>query len=108
MVDNGQVTVSRGDGIDTIAGVGDLNLCVVEPFRQALADAVTRGSEIVVDFRQASFIDTAFVAALVMPAKSLYYRHNRMKVLVTDGGYPQYVLKIVGFADLMEIEVESA
>ncbi len=108
MIENGRVTASCCDGVETITGVGDLNIYVVEPFKQALADAVATGSEIVVDFLQTSFIDTAFVVALVEPAKSLLERNSRLKVLVTDGAYPQYVLKIVGFADLMEIEVEDS
>lgn len=107
MIDTEQVTSQSCDGVATVCGTGDLNLYVVEPFTRALSEAVSLGGEIVVDFRQASFIDTAFVVALVAPARALMERGSRLKVLTIEGAYPQYVLKIVGFADLMDIVAEE-
>ncbi|MDO9537726.1 MAG: STAS domain-containing protein [Thermoplasmata archaeon] len=107
MVEIEQVIVSSSDGIEKITGVGELNLYIVEPFERALSNAVTSGNDIVVDYRQASFIDTAFVAALVPPALAMLERGRRLKVLVTEGEYPQYVLKTVCFGDLMDIVAEE-
>lgn len=108
MVNEGRVTTSRSDGVETISGKGELTLYVVEQFKQALFDAVASGNEIVVDFRQTSYIDTAFVAALVTPAKARLEQASRLKVLVTEGSHPQYVLKISGFPDLMDIVAEKS
>lgn len=102
-----QITAFNNDGVETITGVGELDLRFGEQFRQALSDAVASGHEIVVDLRQASYIDTAIVAALVPPAKAMLERGGRLKVLVTSGGYPNYVLKTVRFADIMEIVAEE-
>jgi anti-anti-sigma factor len=104
MIDTERVTASSDNGIETISGVGELDLYCAEQFRQALADAVASGNEIVVDFRKVSFIDTAIVAALVSPAKALMARGRMLKVVLVSGEYPQYVLKTVGFTDLMDIE----
>ena len=107
MVDTERVIASSGEGIETITGVGEMDLYCAEQFRQALADAVASGNEIVVDFRQVAYIDTAIVDALVSPAKAMLERGRRLKVLVIDEAYPQHVLKTVGFADLMDILVEE-
>jgi len=108
MIDTERVTASSIDGVETITGTGELNLYFVDEFKQALSDAVASGNEIVVDFRQASYLDTAFIAALIAPAKALLGRGRRLKALVTEGEYPQYVLKVVGFKDLMDIVAEEA
>lgn len=107
MVEIERVTASSAEGVETIAGAGELNLYFADQFKQALADAVATGNEIVVDLRKATFIDTAIIAALIQPAKKMLERGSRLKALVTDGRYPQYVLKTVGFADLMDIVAEA-
>jgi anti-anti-sigma factor len=107
MAEMERVTASSSDGVETIVGEGELTLYFAEQFKQALADAVATGNEIVVDLRKATFIDTAIVAALIQPAKKMLERGTRLKALVTDDGYPQYVLRIVGFADLMDIVAEA-
>jgi anti-anti-sigma factor len=108
MAEKGRITTSECEGSHAVTGEGDLDLYVVEHFQQALSDAVASGQEIVVDLRSSSYMDTAIIAALVPPAKARLAQGSRLKVLVTEGAYPQYVLKITGFADLMDIEVDPA
>lgn len=59
------------------------------------------------DLRDVSYVDTSIIAALVLPAKAMMKRGTRLKVLVTEGAYPQYVLNTVGFKDLMDIVAEA-
>jgi anti-anti-sigma factor len=107
MVDTEKVTAFSHDGVETVCGAGELDLYVVDKFKEALSKASETGNRIQVDFRQASFIDTAFVVALVAPAKKMLERGGRLKVLVVKGAYPQYVLRVVGFAEIMDVVAEE-
>lgn len=107
MADIERVTASSGDGTTTVIGKGSLDLYVAEQFKQAISEAVASGKEVIVDIRQASFIDTAIVVALAVPAKKMLERGSRLRVIVADGAHPQYVLNIVGFTDIMDIVAEQ-
>jgi len=104
MDDEGRVTASRADGVATVIGEGDLTLFNAEQFIGALDEAIASGDAVTVDIRNATYIDSAIIAALIGPAKTLIDRGARLNVLVTEGAHPQYVLNLVGFKTLMDIQ----
>jgi len=104
MTDEGRIIASSSDGVATIAGEGDLTLFTAEVFIRALEEAIASGGGVTVDFRNASYIDSAIIAALIGPARILLDQGSRLNVIVTEGAHPQYVLNLVGFKSLMNIE----
>jgi anti-anti-sigma regulatory factor len=67
-----------------------------------------RGSNtLTIDFRPAEYIDSAILQALVEMYSALSRRNGRIRILVVEGGHPEYALKTVGFDTLMEINSES-
>jgi len=61
---------------------------------------------VVVDFREAYFIDTAILAYLAQSAKMLRHRGKRLRVIVRKGSHPERVLNLSSFGQLMEIDSE--
>ncbi|MBI2843344.1 MAG: STAS domain-containing protein [Armatimonadetes bacterium] len=87
----------------TIRGNGELDLAVADEFKSALQTAVASGRQVTVDFRGAHFIDSAILAALAINGKAMFDRGDRLKVLVSEGTHPEYVLEMVGFSEFMQI-----
>lgn len=87
----------------TITGTGELDLGIGREFDAALAGAVASGRPVTVDLAGATFVDSAILQSLAIHGKTLRDRGERLAVIVTSGGYPEYVLKVVGFGCLMDI-----
>jgi anti-anti-sigma factor len=102
------IKTAMDDGTMVITCVGELDLYVGKEFDKALADAVATGQPVTVDFLSADFIDSAILHSLAKHGKTMSDRGDRIKVMVTPGSHPEYVLETVGFRALMDIEsVES-
>lgn len=93
-------------GTATVKGFGDMDLRIAPTYSQQLREAVSTGREVVADLREASYIDTAMLVALIAPARTLLREGRRLKVLVAASGQPEYALRTVGFGDLLEICAE--
>jgi anti-anti-sigma factor len=92
----------------TVTCTGDLDLHIADKLRIAL-DEARESKSATVDFRSVSYIDTAIAAVLIGAARTLRNTDHPLKVIVTNGSHPQYVLRIMGLAALMDVEVvESA
>jgi anti-anti-sigma factor len=87
----------------TVTCSGDLDLHVADRLQGALEDAKESGL-VTADFRSVTYIDTAIAAVLISTAKTLQHTEHRLKVIVAEGSHPQYVLRIMGLAALMDIE----
>jgi anti-anti-sigma regulatory factor len=106
MIDIAEVrTIEDGQTI-TVIGSGELDLSNAGVFSEALESAVRRGGEAVVDLTAAVFIDTAILACLAKYGTEMLDDDRRLKVRVVGGSHPQYVLKTVGFGELMDIETQ--
>ena len=99
------ITVLDSEDAATVVGAGELDLHNGDKFRAALKQADASGKNVVVDLRNANYIDTAILALLVMGSKDAMVHEKTLRVLIAQGSHPQYVLKTVGFADIMEIVV---
>jgi anti-anti-sigma factor len=102
------VKVERGEGAATIAGGGSLDFMNSGEFRDELRQATAELDSVVVDFREAYFIDTAILAYLAQAAKTLRQRDKRLRVIVRKGSHPERVLYLSSFGQLMDIESEPA
>jgi anti-anti-sigma factor len=87
----------------TVRCSGDLDLHVADKLQSALEEARDSISA-AVDLQSVSYIDTAIAAVLISAARKLQNTDHRLKIIVADGSHPQYVLRIMGLAALMDIE----
>lgn len=108
MTHSEKITTSRNNGAITISGGGELDLRSADEFKAALKEATDTESPVVVDFTSTTYIDTAILAALVVAARTTMQGSRRIRVLVAEGSHPQYVIKTMGLAGLMDIEVGSS
>jgi anti-anti-sigma factor len=105
MTDSSSITVSRESETTTVTGAGSLDLRTAGDLQHALKGVTDSEDLLVVDFQAVSYVDTAIVAALVVAAKTLSRKNRRVKLLVTDGSHPQYVLNIMGLDTLIDMVV---
>lgn len=87
----------------TVTCSGDLDLHIADRLQGAFEEAKESGL-VTADFRSVTYMDTAIAAVLISTAKTLQHSEHRLRVVVTDGSHPQYVLRIMGLAALMDIE----
>jgi len=104
MISTRSIEASAENGALTVTCSGDLDLHVAEKLQSALEEA-RESKSATVDFRAVSYIDTAIAAVLISTARTLQNTDHRLKVIATNGSHPQYVLRIMGLAALMDIEV---
>jgi len=102
-----EITISAEGSTVTIKGAGSLDLTNAQRFREGLVSASASAEEVVVDLRSAVFIDTAILEYIARGAKTMLDRGKQLKVLVRDNSHPQYVLKTVGFEELMDIRADA-
>lgn len=100
------VSVTDHDGAVTVTGGGELNFINAKEFGEGLAQAADTADSVTVDLRPAVFIDTQIVQDLGKAAVALLKRGKRLRVAITGTAYPLRVLKISGYEQLMDIEVE--
>ena len=96
------VTMSESETAVTIVGSGELDVHNQDELREALDSAAATGKTVRIDLRSASYIDTAIVAHIGSAARTVREDGRTLCVLVQDGSHPQYVLRAVGFSELME------
>jgi anti-anti-sigma factor len=99
------ITVSHDETSTTVSGAGEMDLTNATEFSEALDEAMSGGGKVIVDLREAVFIDTAILACLARCGKMLLDAGDRLTVTVVSGSHPEYVLKTVGFAEMMDIEI---
>jgi anti-anti-sigma regulatory factor len=103
-----EVSVVR-DGLQmTIVGKGLLDLSNSGEFAHELKSALDTAEQVVVDLRYAVFIDTAVVQYLASAIVKLRQRDKRLQVRVMENSHPERVIQVLGFDQLMDIEVETA
>lgn len=100
---SGTIVVLYSDLGVIIVGRGELDLSNAEELKLALQDASKTAENLTVDIRIAEFIDTAILEYLARAATDMLRRGKRLQVLVSAGSHPLYVLKTVGFLELMDI-----
>lgn len=105
--EDAQISVSEDSGKVTITGGGTLTFFNAGEFGEKLNDASLIAENVIVDLRPAVFIDTQIVQDLGRAAVVLLNRSKRLKVTIHDGAYPLRVLRISGFEEIMDIEVEQ-
>ena len=105
MTEQAKVAISRDGDAITVVGSGSLDLYSADEFGAALKEATGSAKSVVVDFTPAYYIDTAILNCLVVAARQLLPAKGRLKVLVAEGGHPQYVLKTVRFDTIMDLVV---
>lgn len=97
------------DGSDVmVRGSGELDLSIVKELQFGLSHAVTFADSVVVDLRSAAYIDTAILGCLAMAGKAMRERNKKLKIIVAPDSHPLYVIKMVGFSGLMDVEVAPA
>ncbi len=100
------VSVVRDGDEAIISGSGTLDLTNYSEFHDGLKTAAMEAESVIVDLREAIFIDTAVVQDLARAAVTLLNKGKRLKVYVSRTAYPYRVLQISGFNEIMDIAVE--
>lgn len=98
-----EITVARDGGAATVTGAGDLDLHVGQQFDDALMTTSADADSMTVDLCRAHFIDSAILASLAKCAKLWLSRGKQLRVLVAPSSHPAYAIRIVGFADVMDV-----
>ncbi len=107
MEDTAMICV-KGDGNEvTVVGKGSLDFTNSKKFHDGLRTASQTADKVNVDLGGAEFIDTQIVQDLATAAVTLMKRDKRLNVLVREEAYPLRVLRISGFEQIMDIEVEQ-
>lgn len=92
----------------TVVASGLLDLTNSAEFARELKQASTTAERLVVDFQEAVFIDTAIVQYVASAAIAVGKRGGRLAVRVKRGSHPEHVVDVLGFKQLMDIEVAAA
>lgn len=85
-----------------------MDLSDAKKLESALAHATALASEVVVDLQGTIYIDTAILGCLAVAGKAMRERGKQLKVLLSENSHPLYVISMVGFNGLMDIEVTTA
>lgn len=101
------ISISESSESFTVTGTGELDLKIAQQFKDALERGTRSSSQLAVDFRKSYYIDTAILQALVDTQRILSKKNSRLRVVVLAGSHPDYVLKTVGFSEVMDIVVED-
>lgn len=104
----GIIAVEDNGSEVTIVGRGELDLSNAEELGRALRDASTTVEHLTVDIRLAIFIDTAVLEYIARAATNMLNRGKRLKVFVLEDSHPLYILKTVGFQELVDIVIDNA
>jgi anti-anti-sigma factor len=106
MISKGQISVVENDSVVTVIGGGSLDITNCREFTDGLKHVSRTAESVVVDLRQADFIDTQIVQDLAKAAVTLMDRGKRLKVLASQEKYPLRVIHISGFDSIMDVVVE--
>jgi anti-anti-sigma factor len=105
MEDSTSIVACQDENEDTITASGTLDLTHAEELNQLLWQATMSFDSVVVDLRKAMFIDTAILGCLATAGKAMLNKGKRLKLLVSAESHPAYVLRTVGFGQLMDISI---
>ncbi len=92
----------------TISGSGEMLWSNSDEFKEHLERASESAESLVVDLREACFIDTAVVQYILYAAAIMQQRSKRLKVLMMADSHPLHVAEITGLDLLAEVEVTPA
>jgi len=106
MDDEAQISIIEKNGETIITGSGSLTFMNATKFGDELKQASLNADRVTVDLRSAVFIDSQIVQDLGRAAVALTKRGKRLRALFLETAYPLQVLKIVGFEEIMDVEVE--
>jgi anti-anti-sigma regulatory factor len=104
---NVELQRSESEGVTTIVGTGQLDSGIVEEFEKALDEGRLTLMPLRIDFRTADYIDSAILQAIAHTANLLAGRGQRLRIMVSSGSQPEYVLRTVGFGEVMDIIAED-
>jgi anti-anti-sigma regulatory factor len=101
----GTVTVDRvGASTWTVALHGEHDLTSTDQLRVELDAIFAQGTSVVVDFSDATFIDTAVVRELMYANQRVDHDPNEYLVIVAPrGGFPRRVLDLLDIDRLVQI-----
>ena len=88
----------------TITCSGSLDFTNTSDFHNKLRYAAASAEKVVVDLRDAMFIDTAVLEYIARAGKAMLDRGKRLEVVCAENSHPERVLKISGFDQLMDIK----
>ena len=103
-----KITVREDETGTTVVGTGSLDLYISDEFKAALKQACERDVGLIVDLRDAFYIDTAIIADLAGAGKRMRDRGKTLRVIVSKGSHPLRTLTITGLTALMELVEEPA
>ncbi len=106
MDDSAQICIAADDKSAVVTGGGTLDLTNSAEFHEGLRRVSESLDDVVVDLRDAFFIDTAVVQDLARAAVVMLRRGARLKVKARESAYPLRVLRISGLESIMDFEVE--
>ena len=106
MTNTAQISITQDGDVTKITCGGTLDLTNYQQLHDGLKTASKEAEAVTVDLRETMFIDTAVVQDLARAAITLINRGKRLSVFVIETAHPYRVLKISGFQQIMDIEVE--
>ncbi len=106
MEDKATISVNGEGNEVTVVGSGSLDFTNSKEFHDGLRTASQTADKVNVDLGGAEFIDTQIVQDLATAAVTLMKRDRRLNVIVREEAYPLRVLRISGFEQIMDIQVE--
>lgn len=103
---NACINIDNNSGEINVVCSGALDLTNAGELREGLEQVAPSATEVAVDFRGVSFIDSAILEYLARAGRTMMNREKRLKVLVAANSHPSRVLKMSGFDCLMDIDIE--
>ncbi len=100
-MDDLQVRADSGGDCMTTAGAGIIDRANHRGFRDRLLEASETAEELVVDLREADFMDSAMVEALTEAALAMGRTGTRLKMVASESGYPIRVVRISGLQEII-------
>jgi len=102
-----QITLETKRNLDGTALVivgGEVDISTIAQFRRAIEQVEESDpSEISVDLCAVNFIDTAGLAELLLIGKRMKSRDRPLRIIVTESGQPDYVLRTSGLDMILDI-----
>lgn len=102
-----EISVMEDGDTITVLGGGTLDLTNCSEFSKSLKEASRSANHVVVDLRQADFIDTQIVQDIARAAVTLMEKGDRLTVMASERKYPLRVIKISGFEGILNLLVEK-
>ena len=99
-------TVNLSDDGVTIIGTGAVDFTNCDVLRDALKESCGSAQRVVVDLRDADFIDTAVLEYLARGGNAMRKRGKNLEVLCLENSHPLLVLQVSNIDTLLQIVTE--